>query len=161
MHLQKLKQRHRSLTTGLTVKKKLAESLPTEGGAWHSKLQGVQQNKNKAFEIWNAKEFKKYEEYHKYYLKLEVLLLADIFQLFRRNAMQANLVDPCYFQGIPGYTLYCAVMHNPDKLRIIPQHDIYLLIQQNIRGGVAKCTRRYATVNNENESISYLDVNSL
>ena len=37
----------------------LAESLPTEDGTWYSKLQGVQQNKNKAFEIWNAKGFLK------------------------------------------------------------------------------------------------------
>jgi hypothetical protein len=45
-------------------KEKLAESVPTEDSAWYSKLQGVQQNKNKAFEIWNLKGFQKLEEYH-------------------------------------------------------------------------------------------------
>jgi len=51
MHLRKLKQRHRFLTTGLTVKtkKKSAELLPTEDGEWYSKLQGVQQNKKQSF----------------------------------------------------------------------------------------------------------------
>jgi hypothetical protein len=56
---------------------------------------------------------------------------------------------------------YYAVKHNLDKLRIIPQRNIYSLIQQNIRGGVVQCTRRYAKVNNKNEFILYLYVNNL
>ena len=45
-----------------------------------------------------------------------------------RNALQTNLTDPCYFQGILGYAWYCAIKRNPDKLRIIPQLDLYSLI---------------------------------
>ena len=56
--------------------------------------------KTNLLKFGTQKGFQKFEEYHNYYLKLDLLLLADVFQLFRRNTMQANLIEPCYLKKL-------------------------------------------------------------
>ena len=70
-------------------------------------------------------------------------------------------IDQCYFQGIPAYTWYSAAEYDPDKLRTIPQRDLYSLIKTNIRSGVSQRTRRYGKVTESDQFILYTDVNAL
>ena len=141
---------------------KLTVELPTEDEFWYSHIRGEQQNKNLALQVWNKMNFKVFEEYHNYYLKLDVQLLTDVFELFRHNAYCAYKVDPVYFQGAPSFTWHCALQANPGMFKVIQNSDLYVLIQGQIRGGVSQCSKRHAIVSDNNtEHILYIDINSL
>ena len=42
------------------------------------------------------------KDYHDYYLQLEVLLLADVFEEFRKLALRIYGLDPAHFYTLPG-----------------------------------------------------------
>ena len=55
-----------------------------------------------AFKIWNTFKLKNMGEYHDLHLKSDVLLLADVFENFRKTRMQSYKLDPCYYFKSPG-----------------------------------------------------------
>lgn len=115
-----------------------------------------------AHQIWRREGFRKFSQFHDYYMKTDVLQLADIFEEFRDSCLSAFDLDPIYFQGAPGYTWQLNLKINYDKMFLIRDKNIYQDIQKNIRGGISQVMHRYINIEDKpNECILYLDVNSL
>ena len=55
-----------------------------------------------AQKVWDVFEIKHVGEYHDLYVQSDTLLLADIFQNFRKMCLDIYELDPVYFVSAPG-----------------------------------------------------------
>jgi len=52
--------------------------------------------------VWKTFKLKSMGDYHDLYLKSDVLLLADVFENFRKTCLQYYKLDPCHYFTSPG-----------------------------------------------------------
>lgn len=124
-----------------------------------------------AQEVWKTFEIKNLGEYVKLYMKIDVFLLVDAFEEFRRFTIKNYTVDPAHFYTFPGYSWEIMLKLTRVKLELLTDVDQYMFIESGIRGGFSGVSLKYAESNNifmknYNPSIpsSYLiqvDVNNL
>ena len=110
-------------------------------------------------------------EYHDLYLGSDVLLLADVFESFRKTCLQYYLLDPCHYFTSPGLSWDAMLKTTNIKLELMIDIDMYQFIEKGMRGGVSYIANRYGKANNKymkeyNEKtpskyIMYLDANNL
>ena len=86
--------------------------------------------------------------YHDIYLKIDVLLLADIFQSFWENALDKYGLDPLWYYSTSGLVWDALFLTTGQKLELITDQDMYMMIEQGLRGGISMVSRRYTKANN-------------
>ena len=113
------------------------------------------------------------QDYHNAYLKLDVLLLADVFQQFRKLSLDIYGLDPAHFYTLPSLSWEACLKHTKVELELLTDDEMYLFLESSIRGGISTITHRHAVANNQymeegefdpdkDEShIIYLDANNL
>ena len=77
-----------------------------------------------------------------------VLLLADVFEHFRRDVFQKHGLDCLYYPTLSSLAWSMALKHTHVELNLITDKDAYLMIENSIRGGIATISKRYARANN-------------
>ena len=82
----------------------------------------------KLFDIENG------EEITNLYLKTDVILSADVFENFFKVSTEEYLSNPLYSVSIPGYTYQCTLNYTDIKLQTLQDKDLFLLLENNIRG---------------------------
>jgi len=87
-------------------------------------------------------------DYHDYYLLCDVLLLADVFQNFKQTIYDEHHLDPLHFITLPSLAWASAMKYTNAKLDLITDLDMYLMAENNMRGGIATISHRYARANN-------------
>lgn len=138
--------------------KLLETSLPPS--PWTSKLLNQTIDATSAFEVWQKEGMEHFGDYHDFYCRLDTLQLAAIFEEFRNTAIKEFNYDPVHFQGAPALTWFLSLTKNIDDFKIIPDCEVYMDIQSNIRGGVSQAMVRYYE-KQPGKSVIFLDVNSL
>jgi len=98
----------------------------------------------RAKEVWQKAGCKTMKDYHNIYLKTDVLLLADIFQNFRKMAIEKYGLDPLWYYSLPGMAWDALFLKTGQQLDLITDQDMYMMIEQGLRGGVSMVSRRYA-----------------
>lgn len=137
-----------------------ATSLPP--GPWYNKLTSTIVDSRPAEEDWEKYGFDRFSQFHDHYMMTDVYQLADVFEEFRRTCIQEFDTDPVHFQGAPGLTWYLGLCQNIKLFKIIRDPEVYMDIQNGIRGGIAQAMVKYVNVENKpDESMFFLDVNSL
>jgi len=122
--------------------------------------------------IWNDFNCKTMRHFHDWYLKLDVLLLADVFENFRRAARLSYNLDPLHYLTLPSFSWDACLKMTGVELDLIDDPEKFLMIENNIRGGISVVSHRYAKANNpytEDEYdetqptsyITYVDSNNL
>ena len=124
-----------------------------------------------AQEVWTTFNCQTIGDYHDLYLRTDVLLLADVFENFRKTAMKTYELDPAWYYTLPGYSWDCLLKCTNIELEQITEPDMYLFIEKGLRGGISMVSHRHAQANNSymencnNEDptsiIQYLDANNL
>jgi DNA polymerase type B, organellar and viral len=110
-------------------------------------------------------------EYHDLYLKTDILLLADVFENFRKTCLNYYELDPCHYFSAPGLAWDACLKMTEIKLELLSDIDMYNFLDKGLRGGVSIITHRKATANNQymekfdpskpSVFIPYLDANNL
>ena len=104
-------------------------------------------------------------------LKSDVLLLADVFENFRKTCMQYYKLDPCHYFTSPGLSWDAMLKMTDIKLELIIDADMFQFIEKGTLVGVSYIANRYGKANNKymkeyNEKapskyIMYLDANNV
>ena len=76
-------------------------------------------------------------EYHDLYLKSDILLLADVFENFRKNCLQYYKLDPCYYFTSPGLPWDATLSMTDIKLELMTDIDKFQFIEKGMRGGIS------------------------
>ena len=124
-----------------------------------------------AQKVWNEFNCKTIGDYHDLYLKTDVVLLADVFQTFRKTYMDSYKLDPLHYYTAPGLSWDALLKHTNIDLELLTDMDMHLFIEKGMRGGISMVSKRHAKANNphtadynpekENNYIMYYDANNL
>ena len=121
--------------------------------------------------VWNTFKLQSMGEYHDLYLKSDVLLLADVFENFRKTCIQYYKLDPCHYFTSPGLSWDAMLKMTDIKLELMVEIDMFQFIEKGMRGGISYIANRYGKANNKymkeydekapSKYIMYLDANNL
>ena len=75
------------------------------------------------------------EDYHNLYLKLDTLLLCDVFEQFRVLATNIYGIDPPNFYTLPSMSWSACLKKTRVNLDLLTDPAMYLFFENNIRGG--------------------------
>ena len=98
--------------------------------------------------VWELFRIKNCNAYHDLYAQSDTLLLADVFENFRRKCNKIYGLDPVYFVPAPGLAWQACLKKTGVKLGLLTNYDILLMVEKGIRGGICQATHRYAKANN-------------
>ena len=121
--------------------------------------------------VWDAFSLENMGEYHDLYLKSDILLLADVFENFRKTCLQYYKLDPCHYFTSPGLSWDAMLKMTDIKLELMIDIDMFQFIEKGMRGGTSYIANRYGKANNRymktydekapSKYIMYLDANNL
>ena len=124
-----------------------------------------------AQKVWNTFNMRTMDEYHDLYLKSDILLLADVFENFRKTCHQYYKLDPCHYFTSPGLSWDALLKMTGIKLELMTDVDMFQFIEKGLRGGISYIANRHGEANNKYMSgynlekpskyIMYLDANNL
>jgi len=83
-----------------------------------------------ALEVWKHFKCKTLGEYSDLYLKIDVLLLADVFENFRDICLKAYCIDPAYYYTAPGMAFDCMLKKTDMKLELLTDYDMVLAFEK-------------------------------
>ena len=153
---------------------KLKETKLPSKEAFYSKLYDEEisdKDYQHANNVWKTFNCQTLQDYHDRYLKTDVLLLADVFENFRKTCLKHYKLDPCHYYTAPGLAWDACLKETKQKLQLLKDYDMLMMFERGIRGGISHISKRYATANNKHMNdfdeskpstfIQYLDANNL
>ena len=125
-----------------------------------------------AQKVWKTFKMKYFKDYHELYNKVDVLLLADVFENFRNICLENYELDPAHYYTAPGLAWDAALKVTDVNLELLSDIDMLLMVENGIRGGVSMISNRYGKAYNKymgdkfnsnkpSKYIQYLDANNL
>ena len=83
-------------------------------------------------------------ECHDLYVQSDTLLLADVFENFRKTCLKVYELDLAHFLSLPGLAWQAYLKKTNVKLELLTDYDMLLMVEEGIRGGICHSIRRYA-----------------
>ncbi|XP_072157587.1 uncharacterized protein [Bemisia tabaci] len=161
----------------VTDESKLQDTKPPPKEAFFNKLknEGISDEDYHRFcETWRIFGVKDLGSYSDLYLKLDVCLLADIFEEFRSFGLKHYELDCANYLTLPSFAFDAFLKMTDVHIDLFTkeQHDMTLMILNHIRGGISQCMLRHAEANNPlvpetydptlpNSYLMYFDVTAL
>jgi len=69
-------------------------------------------------------------EYSDLYLKIDVLLLSDVFENFRDVCMKTYAIDPAFYYTAPGMSFDCMLKKTKVKLELLTDYKMLLMFEK-------------------------------
>ena len=88
-------------------------------------------------------------DYHDLYLKSDILLLADVFEEFRKTCLQYYKLDSCHYFTSPGLSWDAMFKMTGIKLELMTNIDMFQFIEKGTRGGISYIANRYVEAKNK------------
>ena len=92
-------------------------------------------------------EIKKIKKHYDLYVQSDTFLLADVFENFRNMCPEIYKLDPAKFLSAPGLTQKAALKKTKEKLDLLTDIDMFLMVEKSIRGGICHSIYQYAKPN--------------
>ena len=130
------------------------------------------QNYEHARKVWREFEINNLGEYHDLYLCMDVILLANVFEAFRKVCLDNYGLDPAHFYTSPGLAWRACLKKTNIRLELLLDPDMLLMFERGIRGGITQSVHRWPKANNPymgseyaprepTRYLQYLDTNNL
>ena len=78
---------------------------------------------------------KTFKDYLMIYQKLDVLILSDVFENFRKLCIKEYKIDPAYCYSAPGLTWNAGLKYTKVELDLLTDENMRLMFKDGIRGG--------------------------
>ena len=122
--------------------------------------------------IWREFGIRNMGEYHDLYLRINVILLANVFESFRQVCLENYGLNPSHFYTVPGLAWKACLKKTGIRLELLLDPDMFLMFERGIRGGITQSVHRWAAANNPymgseydpghpTKYLQYLDANNL
>ena len=126
-----------------------------------AKWEGVSiKDHENAISVWQKYECTNLWDYMLIYMKLDVYLLADVFEAFRTQSLLDDGLEPLAFFSIPGMSYASALKQLEKPIELIQDPEMYKFFEGGIRGGMTFVNKHHVIANNEVE-LFYIDINNL
>ena len=99
--------------------------------------------------VWRTFKLNNMGDYHDFFLKSDILLLADVFENFRKTCLQYYKLDPCHCFTSPGLSWDAMLKMTDIKLELMTDIDMFQFIEKGMRGGISYIANRYGKANNK------------
>ena len=122
--------------------------------------------------VWREFGIRNMGEYHDLYLRTDVVLLANVFESFRRVCLENYGLDPSHFYTAPGLAWKACLKITGIRLELLLDPDMLLMFERGIRGGITQSVHGWTAANNPSmgseydkskptKYLQYLDTNNL
>ena len=143
--------------------------------AFYSKIdlsEIIESDCNHAQKVWKEFGMKTLGDYHDLYLKMDVLLLSNVFEAFRTTCLEHYALYLAHFYTSPRLAWQACLKNTGVNLEHLTDLDILLMFEQGTWGGITQAFHRYARENNkymsewfdpgkESHYLQFLDANNL
>ena len=92
---------------------------------------------------------KNWGKYCYFYLKSDTLLLADVFENFRKMCLDFYELDPAKFFSVLGLAWQAALKKSKVKLELLTDIEMLIMVEKGIKGGLCHSINRYTKTNNK------------
>ena len=89
-----------------------------------------------AFNAWHEFECQTLGDYMMRYLQMDVYLLADVFEEFRKITLQEDGLDPVHFISLPSLTYMSCFKMTEEHIELLTDPLMYDFFERGIRGGL-------------------------
>ena len=96
-----------------------------------------------ALNVWNTFQCQTIRDYNDLYLKSDVLLLADVFESFRKACLRHYNLDPAHYYTSPRLAWDACLKTTGQELQLLHDYDMLMMFERGIRGGITHISRRY------------------
>ena len=69
-------------------------------------------------------------DYHDLYVQCDTLLLADVFENFRKKCIEIYKLDPTHFSSAPGLAWQACLKRTGVKLELLTDTDMLLMVEK-------------------------------
>ena len=121
--------------------------------------------------VWATFGRKTMGDYTDLYCRTDVLLLADVFETFRKMCLRQYGLDLAHNYTSPGLSWDALLKKTRVELELLTDYDQHLFIEKGMRVGISMASKRHAKANNPlvhgydpekpSSHILYLDANNL
>ncbi|GBM77773.1 hypothetical protein AVEN_231579-1 [Araneus ventricosus] len=153
---------------------KFEESQVPPRSAFHSSLinEGISEAEYAhAQTVWKSFNFRNLGGYHDLSVKTHLVLIADVFENFRKLILNFYQLDAAHLLTSPGLAWQAALKLTDVKLDLFTDINMDLFIEKGIQGGVSMISHRHSEANHpqcptydsskDSKYITYLDANNL
>jgi hypothetical protein len=118
---------------------------------------------------WSEFQCSNFRMYATRYMNLDIYLLADVFEEFRRVSLREDGLDPVHFVSLPGLSYMACFKRTGETIDLLQDIDMVRLFERGIRGGLTFVNKHQVEAripelkNNQdgNVHLTYIDANNL
>ena len=94
--------------------------------------------------VWKKFGLKNMGDYHDLYLETDVILLANVFESFRKVCLDNYGLDPAHFYTAPGLAWRACLKKTGVNLELLRDPDMF---ERGITGGITQSVHKWAIAN--------------
>lgn len=98
---------------------------------------------------WSTFKCTSLREYSDLYLKVDILLLAEVIDQFQTTCYKTYQLDAAHYFTAPDLPFDAILKITNVNIQLLTDHTMLNFLQSNIRGGISQCSHRFAQANNE------------
>ena len=115
---------------------------------------------NKVKKFYKDMKFKDLKEHLQCYLTSDITLLSNCFLNFRSIIFDDYELDCCKYISAPSLSKDCSLKYSKAKIENIQDIDVFNFVKNSIKGGLSNSIKPFSKLENENQTICYLDISS-
>ena len=109
-----------------------------------------------AKQVWAELGCRNLGDYHDLYVTTDAVLLADVFENFRKICQERYGLDPAHYYSTPGLSWDALLKKTGVELDLLTDMDMHLMIERGMRGGISMASKRHVKANGPTNELHHI-----